>query len=340
MGDLVGYNRLRKSVERMLSEGLVRAEQAVFNERLRTYWEVGDHLNAYLESADTAYGDQTIARLSGDVGISRRILYDALKFRRLAPKVPTEAHLTFSHYRRLLSVKDAGLQARLLEEARVGGWSVRELNAQIRDGQAGGDTQAPIDAAALKQLQAKRGEPYVYRTIEKQGRLVLDLGFRDARPILDQLAVGLSAGQMVRSVPDGRYEGGYRFEDAEMRGRIYAFPARVERIIDGDTLWATVDLGFNTWADRKLRLRGIDTPELKSSAGLRAKDALTKMLGEVDVFMVTTTKIDLYDRYLADLFVLPGEIDLAGIATEGQFVNRLLVERGLARVWTDEKPEF
>jgi len=38
MGDLVGYNRLRKSVERMLSEGLVRAEQAVFNERLRTYF--------------------------------------------------------------------------------------------------------------------------------------------------------------------------------------------------------------------------------------------------------------------------------------------------------------
>ena len=178
----------------------------------------------------------------------------------------------------------------------------------------------------------------MYRTVEKRHCLALDLGFRDSHPLSETVAEKLSSGQVVRSVPDERSEGGYRVEETGLRVRRFAFPASVERIIDGDTIWATIDLGFGTWADRKLRLRGIDTPELKTAGGIRARDYLSRTLEEAGVFVVTTTKIDLYDRYLADLFVLPGTSDPIIIAKRGRYVNRELVQKGLARLWTSEKP--
>ena len=64
------------------------------------------------------------------------------------------------------------------------------------------------------------------------------------------------------------------------------------------------------------------------------------ILAEANKFLITTTKVDLYDRYLADLFVLPGESDSVVIAREGKFFNRELVREGFARVWTEEKPVF
>ena len=330
------YKNLREAVEHALTEGVVRAQHAVFGERLRTYWEVGGLLQTHLNAAGI-YGDQTVRQLSTDVKISRQVLYDALKFRQLFPIVPAQGLLTWSHYRRLLSIRDPALQERLLSEAEAGSWSLSELNLQIQGANALPDV-AHSDSFPPTKLQAKRGEPYVYRTIEKRDRLALDLGFRDSHPIWEAAAEKLSPGQVVRSVPDGRSEGGYRVEGAGLRVKRFAFPATVERIIDGDTIWATLDLGFGTWADRKLRLRGIDTPELKTAGGIRARDYLTRTLEEAGVFVVTTTKIDLYDRYLADLFVLPGTSDPIVIAREGRYVNRELVQKGLARLWTSEKP--
>ena len=56
-------------------------------------------------------------------------------------------------------------------------------------------------------------------------------------------------------------------ELAESRRRLYTFVARATNIIDGDTLWVMLDLGFGTFAEQKLRLRGIDTPEMDCVAG-------------------------------------------------------------------------
>jgi len=44
----------------------------------------------------------------------------------------------------------------------------------------------------------------------------------------------------------------------------------------------------------------------------------------------------LYDRDLADLFVLEGEGDLEWVAREGVYVNREMVKAGLARVWWED----
>ena len=61
------YKNLREGVERALTEGVVRAQQAVFVERLHTYWEIGGHLRTHLDTVGAVYGEQTIKQLSSDV---------------------------------------------------------------------------------------------------------------------------------------------------------------------------------------------------------------------------------------------------------------------------------
>ena len=50
--------------------------------------------------------------------------------------------------------------------------------------------------------------------------------------------------------------------------------------------------------------------------------------------VVKTFRPDKYDRYLADVFYLPGEIDAKKVAAEGVFLNRLLLQKGLATLFT------
>jgi endonuclease YncB( thermonuclease family) len=343
-----GYANLLSLVQRQILAGRERVRRLVEAETVKLYWDVGGLVGDFLSSADQIYGKRVISRLASDTGLGERLLYEAIQFRRQIPNLNTCSNLTWSHYRKILRVYDKAGRDFYLRLAEENGWSVRDLSEQIQNSSFERflgitfEDQPPADSPSAR-LQMKRGEPYVYRVIEKNGRRALDLGFR-ATQVLREPFSDLPPGSIVRSRPDARYQTGYRIEVQDQRRRIYAFPATVARIIDGDTLWATIDLGFDHTLDVKLRLGGIDTPELGTPGGLRAKDHLTGLLREGGVFVVTTTKIDLYDRYLADLFVQPGpantedSADVRGIAAEGLFVNRKMVSDGLARIWTNTKP--
>jgi hypothetical protein len=73
------------------------------------------------------------------------------------------------------------------------------------------------------------------------------------------------------------------------------------RVIDGDTVIAKIDLGFRTWIETKLRLRGIDAPEATSARGLKAKLFLEKIIPKASEIVVKTYKDDKYGRFLADI---------------------------------------
>lgn len=54
----------------------------------------------------------------------------------------------------------------------------------------------------------------------------------------------------------------------------YRYRAFLTKIVDGDTIYARVDLGFDTYRVMEIRLYGIDTPEKRGptkDAGLAAK---------------------------------------------------------------------
>ena len=128
------------------------------------------------------------------------------------------------------------------------------------------------------------------------------------------------------------------FEFSATGGRqaaYYSYMARVVDVIDGDTLWLDIDCGFRVWTRQKVRLRGMDTPELGTAEGRRAKDFVTTALRDVSSVAVTTTKPDKYDRYLADVFFLSGAETTEVVFQEGTFLNRALLEAGLAKRYSE-----
>ena len=64
----------------------------------------------------------------------------------------------------------------------------------------------------------------------------------------------------------------------------YIYKITVTRVIDGDTVDAEIDLGFDTTLFKRIRLHGIDTPEVRTrdkqekKKGLAAKTRLIEIL--------------------------------------------------------------
>jgi micrococcal nuclease len=63
---------------------------------------------------------------------------------------------------------------------------------------------------------------------------------------------------------------------------MYTYNAIIVRVVDGDTVIADIDLGFNIWQrNQSIRLSGINAPELKGStleAGKESKKFLENMV--------------------------------------------------------------
>jgi endonuclease YncB( thermonuclease family) len=338
------YTELRVQVARILSEGKERARRAVEFERVKTYWEVGGVLNVFLAAHDSVYGKQVMKKLAVAVDLSERLLYEMAEMRQRLKILAPGPKLTWSHCRRLIRIADPKARAYYQKAAEESQWSVRELESQIKAdaykqasaGQNAGETGAL--QAIPKSFRAVRGELYISRVTERKGKPALGLGFGCQHELVEGIPDGFQMGDLVRSVNDPAAPEGYRLEPANVSRRIYASSAAIYKMIDGDTLWASVGVGFRSRTDQKLRLRAIDTPELKTAEGQRAREYLERTLADAGEFVVTTQKIDLYDRYLADVFYLPGERDMERVAREGRYLNRELVEEGLARPWTSEKP--
>ena len=45
----------------------------------------------------------------------------------------------------------------------------------------------------------------------------------------------------------------------------YIYRAKLDRVVDGDTIDAMIDVGFDIWVKKRIRYMGIDTWEWKSS---------------------------------------------------------------------------
>ena len=69
---------------------------------------------------------------------------------------------------------------------------------------------------------------------------------------------------------------------------MYKYNAKLIRVIDGDTIDALIDLGFDVWVKKRIRLYGINTPETRTrdleekKAGIAAKDRLSEIMQDCD----------------------------------------------------------
>jgi len=83
-----------------------------------------------------------------------------------------------------------------------------------------------------------------------------------------------------------------------------------EDVYDGDSCTADIDLGLCVWLHRqKLRLLGVDTPELRGAekaAGRAARDFVRDLLPEDGVVLLRThkgRKKDRWGRWLIELWI-------------------------------------
>lgn len=91
---------------------------------------------------------------------------------------------------------------------------------------------------------------------------------------------------------------------------MYDYKAKLLRVIDGDTIDAMIDLGFNTWIKKRVRLYGIDAPEsrTKDLEEKRQGQAATKRLQELlastnGELIIHSHGIGKYGRCLGTLFI-------------------------------------
>jgi endonuclease YncB( thermonuclease family) len=252
--------------------------------------------------------------------------------------------LGWSHYQALLALPTRAERDFYVREAARAHWSVRELRARIRAGAFGHTrregTEPAAPAAALRpNLQPIKGVLYTYRLIASpEGPASppwLDRGFEDYLALSPDDVSGLRPGQIVESVRDDGAANGFRLQaSGRSRNACYTYSAIVQSVVDGDTLWVFVDLGFRSWTCQKLRLRGIDAPELATEAGKRCREFVAGALRDAPSIAVKTTRPDKYGRYLADIYYLSGERDGQAIVDNGVFLNGELLERGLATAFT------
>ena len=107
---------------------------------------------------------------------------------------------------------------------------------------------------------------------------------------------------------------------------IFAYRARALNVVDGDTVDLFIDLGFRMTSTQRVRLLGVNTPELHSpdlsvrERAVAAKQFLMSMLliGGDWPLIVQTAKSDSFGRWLADIWVA------------GTHVNNALLEKGHA----------
>ena len=85
-----------------------------------------------------------------------------------------------------------------------------------------------------------------------------------------------------------------------------------------------------TGVRQKLRLRRIDVLEFNTPEGRKAKSFVSSVLSICPFVVIKTHKSDKYDQYLSDIFYLPGVDDVEKINQEGVFLNKELLDKGMA----------
>jgi len=334
------YAQLKRGVEVAVFAGRAKIEAAW----LRTYHDAGRliHEHLFLNEDRADYGAKIFSRLASDTGISKRVLYECVQLYRCFPIVRSTAQLTRTHYQLLCQVSDQKERDALTSQTIKQEWTVAELTSRVRAINAAvsrlqndDNRSAPHSStAAVGLLTAKRGTPGLHlitaRATSPNGaeRLVVDLGFKLYRPLSPELARCHAKGDIVRLDDDGSL----RRDDNATKADLFTYAATLLRTIDGDTLVVAIHVTPEVVLEEKLRLRGLDCAELDTPEGKAAKRFVDRLLLPGGEVVLTTTKPDKYDRYLADVFILPSD------TTEPVFINNALLAAGHAAEKTSYAP--
>ena len=85
---------------------------------------------------------------------------------------------------------------------------------------------------------------------------------------------------------------------------------KINKVIDGDTVDLDIDLGFSLTISHRVRLKGVNAPESRTTnseekeRGLAAKAWLIEQLSRDGEWIIETHKEDKYGRILGTLYMI------------------------------------
>ena len=120
----------------------------------------------------------------------------------------------------------------------------------------------------------------------------------------------------------------------------YIYRGKLEREVDGDTIDALIDVGFDIWIKKRIRYSGIDTWESRTrdlaekAKGLEAKARNKELLMEVSsksgYFRLKSYGVGKYGRVLGEIFIEDNE-------GKQYNINKTLISEGHAYVYDGGK---
>lgn len=306
------YNKLIADVG-VIYEGARKA-------MVTAYWQIGKRIVEIQkdEEVRAQYGANLIVSISEDLtkkygsGFSRESLIKMRSFYNKFPKGSAPTLLDWTKYRELLSVSDDRKRAKLEKKAAKENLSSRELRRIVKQGVK----QPALKTSPIVELELlDRPTDLILNTYKLSddpqhkvpaGQISLDCGF------YVDLCVPTKSRPQLTDNPS------------------FVYSAKIIRVVDGDTLLVEIDLGFNARTRTRLRLRGINTPELGTPEGASAKRFVARNLPKGKSIIVKSYSTDIFGRFVADVLYIKEEKAPNEVINNGIFLNNQLLEKGIA----------
>ena len=123
----------------------------------------------------------------------------------------------------------------------------------------------------------------------------------------------------------------------------YIYRGKLERVVDGDTIDALIDVGFDIWIKKRIRYSGIDTWESRirnleeKAKGLEAKARNKELLMEVSskpgYFRLKSFGVGKYGRVLGEIYIEDKE-------GKQYNINETLISEGHAYIYEGGKKKI
>ena len=123
----------------------------------------------------------------------------------------------------------------------------------------------------------------------------------------------------------------------------YVYRGKLERVVDGDTIDALIDVGFDIWIKKRIRYMGIGTWESRTrdldekakgmAAKYRNQELLEKVSSKPGYFRLKSYGVGKYGRVLGEIFIM--DVNENTIC-----INNQLITEGHAYVYEGGKKKL
>lgn len=321
------YAALKARVHEVLVLGREHIEKEFMRMRYHTGLLINEHVR--LNEDRATYGSRAVLRLGEDFDIDYTELTRYAQFAKAYPIVGRGQQLAFNLpwkcYRKLMIIPDDALRWEMTLRAEKKGWPFEEVEARVRHA-IGQDT----DGKQPERLPfVCLGPFFTYKIIRiaslhsPAGELLLDLGFKH------RLEAGLFPGFRFREgLIVTAAEGSFKLTEAKgaTDDVLYTYKARVEEVVDGDTLKVEFLPGFGNRKGETIRLNHIDCPEIGTPEGRAAKRFVESELAGSEFITVKSvrTRKEKWGRYLGDVFYARKD------GGHLSYLNQILLDKGHA----------